>query len=262
MTSKITYFVQHPDITVGKKSFGTKDDTLFIRTHFSTVQGEGPFAGQYAYFLRLAGCNYGPKSNWCKFCDSEFRMDLATHLSFEQLHDAWTEKKCSLVVVTGGEPTLQEAVVDLCVKYPETHFQFETNGTQADVIHQLLLLPNVTVVISPKFSITGAMIRPSDEMLATATFKFLISSDPEHFEYKVPDFARRCNKPVFLSPIAVYRKAYAGEVSDAWDHDLVDHVATRANYAYAAHLVQVLSTKTQSMNVRLSIQQHLFTSLP
>ena len=266
LNKPITYFVQHPDDVVGRKSFeyleATFTDTLFVRSEFATLQGEGPFAGQYAYFIRLAGCNYGSKTTHCKFCDTDFRMSLSQMRSFSGLREAWSNKKCDLVVVTGGEPTLQQKVVDLCIKYPDTHFQFETNGTQTEVVHRLLDLPNVTVVISPKYSVTGAMITPTDKMLDLATFKFLVSADSTHYEYVLPEWTFKCKKPVYLSPIAVYLRAYEGEVTNAWDQTLIDTESTRMNYAHAANMVQSLSEYTGNRNIRLSIQQHLFTSIP
>lgn len=195
-------------------------------------------------------------------CDTDFRMSLSQMRSFSGLREAWSNKKCDLVVVTGGEPTLQQKVVDLCIKYPDTHFQFETNGTQTEVVHRLLDLPNVTVVISPKYSVTGAMITPTDKMLDLATFKFLVSADATHHEYVLPEWTFKCKKPVYLSPIAVYLRAYEGEVTNAWDQTLIDTESTRMNYAHAANMVQSLSEYTGNRNIRLSIQQHLFTSIP
>ena len=42
-------------------------DFLDIQEIFPTLQGEGPFVGQGAIFIRLGGCNLK-----CNFCDTEF----------------------------------------------------------------------------------------------------------------------------------------------------------------------------------------------
>lgn len=42
-------------------------DFLEVVKIFHTLQGEGPFAGTPAIFVRLGGCNLQ-----CKFCDTEF----------------------------------------------------------------------------------------------------------------------------------------------------------------------------------------------
>ena len=40
---------------------------LWVQEVFYTLQGEGPFSGQPALFIRLAGCNLR-----CFWCDTEF----------------------------------------------------------------------------------------------------------------------------------------------------------------------------------------------
>lgn len=62
---------------VGKRHFrDAPKDSLFVTSMFFTLQGEGPFAGQPAYFIRLAKCNLA-----CKFCfapSTEIRMGDGT----------------------------------------------------------------------------------------------------------------------------------------------------------------------------------------
>lgn len=77
---------------------GTLLDVVDI---FETIQGEGPYAGVPATFVRLAGCHLR-----CFFCDTDF----TTH-RIEQPRDyvmgrirAFPHK---LVVLTGGEPLRQ-----------------------------------------------------------------------------------------------------------------------------------------------------------
>ena len=53
---------------IGKKYF--KDapaESLFVTSMFFTLQGEGPYAGMPALFIRLAKCNLV-----CSFCDTFF----------------------------------------------------------------------------------------------------------------------------------------------------------------------------------------------
>lgn len=58
------------DGNVGPATYkGQPKNTLLVTKIFDTIQGEGPFAGTLATFIRLAGCNRGDKvSMGCQFC--------------------------------------------------------------------------------------------------------------------------------------------------------------------------------------------------
>ena len=47
---------------------------LPVMESFYTVQGEGAFSGQAAYFIRLGGCDVG-----CTWCDVKESWDAAAH---------------------------------------------------------------------------------------------------------------------------------------------------------------------------------------
>lgn len=67
---------------------------------FYSIQGEGFHAGEPAVFIRLSGCNLK-----CQFCDTEhqtFKEMTEDEICFEV-----AKYPARLVVVTGGEPTLQ-----------------------------------------------------------------------------------------------------------------------------------------------------------
>ena len=117
---------------------------------WSTIQGEGPFNGTPATFVRLAGCNLQ-----CEWCDTDYtsnRKWWSPSALVEKLQTLGHE----LVVVTGGEPFRQNCrpFVMAAVR-AGFRIQFETNGTlnRSDV-SLLARAPNipVTVVCSPKTS--------------------------------------------------------------------------------------------------------------
>lgn len=62
----------YPDRSVQRQDYSHLDDgELLVSSIFATLQGEGPFAGRRALFIRLAGCNLGGKSvngAGCPFC--------------------------------------------------------------------------------------------------------------------------------------------------------------------------------------------------
>jgi 7-carboxy-7-deazaguanine synthase len=117
---------------------------LNIEEIFSTIQGEGPFAGQPAIFIRLAGCNLQ-----CPGCDTDYtsnRQNLASKQIVERVLEI--RGKTKLIVITGGEPFRQDfgRLVHLLIE-EDFQVQIETNGT--------LYVPNFpyglcTVVCSPK----------------------------------------------------------------------------------------------------------------
>lgn len=113
-----------------EKQVQSEDGSLDVVDIFHTIQGEGPYAGRPAVFVRLAGCNLQ-----CPMCDTDYtsnrRMYSIGDLLFEiqKVEGANT----SLIVLTGGEPFRQRCgpFIRAAVAH---HFevQIETNGTIHD----------------------------------------------------------------------------------------------------------------------------------
>ena len=100
-----------------------------INDIFYSIQGEGHNTGRAAVFIRFAGCNLR-----CGFCDTEF--DTYREMTDEEIIAEVSRYKVSryensLVVLTGGEPTLQadEAFVDLLHQHG-FEVAMESNGTR------------------------------------------------------------------------------------------------------------------------------------
>ncbi len=76
-----------------------------IMEHFYTLQGEGAFMGQAAYFIRLGGCDVA-----CHWCDVKESWDASIHpqLSVEQIVQAAKTHPARIAVITGGEPSLYD----------------------------------------------------------------------------------------------------------------------------------------------------------
>ena len=109
-----------------------KNGKLNVHSVFSTIQGEGPYAGVPALFIRLAGCNLN-----CWFCDTDFETDTE-FWSIKGLFEYCVNHEPSaladqrpLVVITGGEPMLQADITELCLDLIDYGFrvQIETAGT-------------------------------------------------------------------------------------------------------------------------------------
>ena len=73
--------------------------------HFYTLQGEGRYSGQAAYFIRLGGCDVG-----CVWCDVKESWDASVHphMSVEELVAIASSYPGRIAVITGGEPALHD----------------------------------------------------------------------------------------------------------------------------------------------------------
>lgn len=101
---------------------------LEVHSIFRTIQGEGPFSGRPAMFIRLAGCNLQ-----CPGCDTDY-TSKRLYLSPDDIIDEVMARgePSDVIVITGGEPFRQDisALVSMLARYPhERQVQIETNGT-------------------------------------------------------------------------------------------------------------------------------------
>ena len=91
---------------------------------FYSLQGEGRWSGTPAHFIRLSGCNLK-----CTFCDTNHSHKLTLN-EFGIVSELVNQSlKCTRVVLTGGEPTLQDLnpLVDLLHMF-DYSVHIETNG--------------------------------------------------------------------------------------------------------------------------------------
>ncbi len=113
-------------ISNAKQATFLKEGHLPIMENFYTLQGEGFWQGEAAYFIRLAGCNVG-----CVWCDVKESWQAAGHPQVpvaELVNDA-LEVASPITVITGGEPTmydLSQLTGELIDKGKRTHI--ETSG--------------------------------------------------------------------------------------------------------------------------------------
>jgi organic radical activating enzyme len=161
---------------------------------FYTIQGEGVSSGIPAIFIRLSLCNLQ-----CVWCDTPYTW-LWTNMphNFAKPFDPKEEilkvteneiftivkdyPQCKTVVITGGEPLLQQqALISLCRLLEGYRIEVETNGTIVpEEIDEYVTQYNV----SPKLANSGNTVKQREVWRALdwfnhsykAWFKFVVEN--------------------------------------------------------------------------------------
>ena len=205
-------------------------DELMVSEIFGpTIQGEGPYAGHTAIFLRLGRCNLD-----CRWCDTPYTWDWQgkngvsydpkvelTRMSVDQVRRKLVGLKNKRVfrnkrkmwrprlVVSGGEPLLQAKALTALLESLEPEFgdrwddwsgyDIETNGTRPPLETEL----KITYVISPKLSNSG--VEWKDKWITNlqqftvlshrgeAFYKFVIDSEASAKEARIIEGRTRWN---------------------------------------------------------------------
>ena len=83
-------------------------DSLVIHEIYRSIQGETSFAGRPCTLVRLSGCNLR-----CRWCDTSQAFYGGTRMPRAEVLRRALEQGTPLVLITGGEPLLQAAVLPL-----------------------------------------------------------------------------------------------------------------------------------------------------
>lgn len=268
-----THVLQNQDINVGPHNYAhLAPDVMLVTSIFYTVQGEGPYAGAPAIFIRLAGCNRGRKVGMgCEFCDTAFHYNQGNAMRFADIvaamHDTlvtFPKVVQPMVVITGGEPMMQNNLGAFCtylVGQGWKKIQIESNGDR--LVRGLPDFPLVTLVVSPKVSkVAGTKDQweykePNSDVYGRVNFwKFVVDHQLTSPYGAPPPWAKASCAPVYISPLTHYKRPLRSkELADAWDHSQIDVEKTKLNYFIAA-------TLARWHGYRVSMQQHLFFGVP
>ncbi|KAJ51896.1 7-carboxy-7-deazaguanine synthase [Clostridium tetanomorphum] len=143
---------------------------------FTSINGEGSLSGQLAVFIRFAGCNLS-----CSYCDTTWanKEDVSYELmTCEKIYNYIKSTRVRNVTLTGGEPLLQEGILELLEvlsKDKELHTEIETNGS--------VLLDKFSNIENPP-SFTMDYKLPSSNMedkMELNNFKYLTKKDTVKF---------------------------------------------------------------------------------
>ncbi|MBW9148797.1 putative 7-carboxy-7-deazaguanine synthase QueE [Clostridium sp. CM028] len=143
---------------------------------FISVNGEGPLSGQLVVFIRFAGCNLH-----CSYCDTTWannenvRYDFMTPV---EIYKYIKSTKIRNITLTGGEPLLQEGIIELLQTLSSDrslHVEIETNGSV--ILDEFLSIEN-----PPSFNMDYKL--PSSNMedkMTLNNFKYLGYKDTVKF---------------------------------------------------------------------------------
>lgn len=201
---------------------------------FDTLQGEGPFTGRPAVFVRLTGC---PLRCW--FCDTQWDDENDPQMTASEITSAVVQAAgsymTSLVVITGGEPTRFDlAPLITSLKHAGYEVQIETAGVYWQ---ECLSQAGVTVVVSPK----AGNVANEYKSKVSAYWKYVVRNNEIDMQTGFPNAPTQRTKsgeriagspptPAPDNAAAIYFQAC--DESDgklgAQNHDAVVHCAKKA----------------------------------
>lgn len=223
-----------------EKSVHTEDGSLDIVSIFPTIQGEGPFAGTPAIFIRLAGCNLQ-----CPLCDTDYtvgdmgRVRKTPDQILELVDAAGMFSKINLIVLTGGEP-LRQNISPLVYQASGMgyHVQVETNGTLHPIKGWAFGLDKLSIVCSPKTPKLNPDLLPHIH-----AYKYILSVDAVDPNDGLPTSALGMS-----TPPARPHPGFKGDVF-VQPLDVQDEIKNEANVQAAVHVCM-------KYGYRLSLQMH------
>jgi len=203
--------------------------TYLVKEMFGpTLQGEGAHAGRACVFLRFAACNLA-----CTWCDTDFAAEGARRLDIDAIVAelrALDRHASRMVVVTGGEPTLQwDAPLATAIAAAGFRAHMESNGTHA------LAAPVDWLTISPKPQFHAG--------------RFALASDLPIAECKVV-----VDDTVTDATLAAYEARWPACTS--W------FVQPCMDDRHAHHLARAIALATERPRWRLGVQLHKIIAVP
>ena len=227
-----------------------------VNSVWYTIQGEGPFVGCPAIFVRLSGCNLR-----CFWCDTEF--ESGKEKSADQLAQAILRlaeiNPCRFIVITGGEPMLQP--LKTLIDHPTLRdfaFQIETAGSVWPIAglteNGTTNAERLSIVCSPK---TGTVVSPLRHFgLFNVYWKYIVRALEPVGEDGLPVMSTQIKaRPMRLfRPINTQHDPKTRARIFVQGCDEGDQTLTNANVQYAA-------TIALTYGYRLSLQTHKLLGL-
>ena len=181
---------------------------------FSTIQGEGRFAGTPTLFIRLSGC-----SRACGFCDTKYHVK-SRDMSVKDIVKKIKKSKYETVCWTGGEALLQKDEVYRAIKATRNkNHLLETNG---DFLEPMDFLYFNNITCSPKDLVTAKKV---SLLKRYYSFDIKVVSDLKKLNISLLKYAD------YIMPLSTGKRMKDLETAAA-----VWHYCAKHNKMYAARL--------------------------
>jgi 7-carboxy-7-deazaguanine synthase len=176
---------------------------------FLSVDGEGMYAGELAFFIRLHGCNLQ-----CSWCDTVYSWEDNNYenLSLETILRRVKDSRAERITLTGGEPLIHEGIEDLLrglCSMPNIKVQIETTGSvEVEAFRKKILSDNLNFVLDyklPKSNMTTHMnIKNFENLKKEDVYKFVIADKQDLYTaYDIieeNDLSKKCKVHLSLVP--------------------------------------------------------------
>lgn len=201
---------------------------MILNEIFYSIQGEGLNAGKPAIFVRFGGCNLK-----CAFCDSRFTWHKTENDNHEvEIAEVFAEIRkypdCKHIVITGGEPMLQQDVISATRReFPDYYIEVETNGSQECRCYDDVNLFTVSYKTSNSGNAAYGLKTANDKCV----YKFVIrrKDDFDEIEAIIQQYQLPPEK-VFLMPEGVTRDEILRK------HQFVADFCAQSGYNFSTRL--------------------------
>ena len=167
---------------------------------FTSLQGEGVLMGTPTTFVLFEGCNLD-----CQWCDTKYAREGGREMTPHQVLDEVEERNVPFVCLTGGEPMLQEGILEVIEELLDSdhHVTIETNGSVP--LDPLPTSDDILISMDVKCPSSGMSHRlyrdnltflgPQDQL------KFIIADRVDYLYAKKVLRENEVNCPIIMTPV-------------------------------------------------------------
>ena len=173
---------------------------LKINEIFYSIQGESSYAGLPCIFIRLTYCNLR-----CSYCDTDYAFYNGTDMKISEIISEINKYPTDLVMITGGEPLLQENCIYLMQELLNKDYSvmLETSGSL-----KLKDVPKSVIKIVDFKCPTSSMMNKNDWTIITDIqkedeIKFVIANKEDYDWSKkmIENYSLNKICPILFSPV-------------------------------------------------------------